>query len=342
MPQPGDVSVPDLLAKRLVIVSGKGGVGKTVISSALGLVAARRGKRVLLVKMDDQGRTAQLFGTPPLGDRVMKLTDEISAIQVDPVTVVADYLKKQLKVRRLVDMIVTSDLFQNWFRVSPAIKEMISLGKVQSLVEETSFWRRKATYDLVIFDAPATGHGLGLLRLPEQASKLLIGGMRKNALSVQALLQDHRSTSLVLVAIPEEMPVTETIHFYEGAQAIGMPLGCVVLNGAHADRCSAEQVEALAASPAAAAAVRSLVGATAGSGAEAGALDDGAIAAALTRAGSRSVSQRQLTERYAAQLRAEVALPLLEVPHLATESFGMDDLKRIANHLATLLPEGDA
>jgi anion-transporting ArsA/GET3 family ATPase len=177
-------------------VSGKGGVGKTVVSSALALIASRRGKNVLLVKLDDQGRTAQLFQTPPLTDRVAPLRESISAVNLDPKTIIGDYLLKQLKLRKLVDMIIGSRLFDAWFRVSPAIPEMISLGKVDSLVDERSWWRQTPVWDLVVFDAPATGHGLGILRLPEQASKLLIGPMRKNALAVQALLEDATRTGL--------------------------------------------------------------------------------------------------------------------------------------------------
>lgn len=320
----------DLLGKRLIIVSGKGGVGKTVISSALGLIASAHGMNVLLVKMDDQGRTAQLFGSPPVTDRVSPLRENISAINLDPTTIVADYFQRQLKIRRLVKHIVGSKLFESWFRVSPAIKEMICLGKVLDLVEESSWWRRKRTWDLVIFDAPATGHGLGLMRLPEQASKLLIGGMRRNALEVKALLQNHKSTSLVLVTLPEEMPVSETVHFYAGALAIDMPLSCVILNQTAPARFAdgdLEALEALLDGEPAGVAMEALLGHT----------PDDQIRAALREAARVSRTRRELTEHYTAQLTERVPLPRIDVPHVYTESFGFAELEQVATSLARAL-----
>jgi len=317
----------DLFSKRLLVVSGKGGVGKTVVSSALGLLAARRGKSVLLVKMDDQGRTAQLFGTPPLTDRVAPLRGSISAVNLDPKTVAADYIYRQLRIRRLVRHIVDSQLFESWFRVSPAIKEMILLGKVSSLVEERS-WLRGRTWDLVIFDAPATGHGLGLLRLPEQAAKLLIGGLRKSALAVGDLLSDPTRTNVLLVTIPEEMPVNEAIHFYESArEGLAVKLAAVVLNAAFPARFPPEQigeVEAAAGSPAARAALDGLAPAAEG-------------AAPLRRAAERSAQRSELTARYAGVLRERVDLPLLELPYVYAERFGYAELEQVAGHLAAAL-----
>jgi anion-transporting ArsA/GET3 family ATPase len=320
----------DLLGKRLLIVSGKGGVGKTVISSALGLIASAHGKNVLLVKMDDQGRTAQLFGAPAVTDRVSPLRENISAINLDPTTIVADYFQRQLKIRRLVKHIVGSKLFESWFRVSPAIKEMICLGKLLDLVEESSWWHKKPTWDLVIFDAPATGHGLGLLRLPEQASKLLIGGMRRNALEVHALLKNHKSTSLVLVTLPEEMPVSETVHFYKGARSIDMPLGCVILNATAPTRFQdgdLDALEAVLSGPSGLAAVNALLGTN---GPPPG---DNGVHAAIREAARTNQIRGELTARYSAELTKTVALPRLDVAHIYTESFGYAELERVAADL---------
>jgi anion-transporting ArsA/GET3 family ATPase len=318
----------DLFSKRLLVVSGKGGVGKTVVSSALALLAARRGKNVLLVKMDDQGRTSQLFGTPPLGDQVMPLRESISAVNLDPKTVVADWITAQLKIRRLVRHIVDSRLFESWFKVSPAIKEMVCLGKVSSLVDERTWWRQSPVWDLVIFDAPATGHGLGLLRLPEQASRLLIGPMRTNALAVQALLENQTLTGLVLVTIPEEMPVNEVVHFYEEARArTSVPLSCLLLNGAAPRRVEGAGLPEVAAAlddPRGEAALRALFE---------GRVSAAAGRDALLRASEWSQVRGALTERYRSELRARVALPLVELPYIFSEQFGFAELEQMAGCL---------
>lgn len=331
------MSALDLFSKRLLVVSGKGGVGKTVVSSALGLLAARQGKNVLLVKMDDQGRTSQLFDAPPLGDQVIALREGISAVNLDPKTVAAEWIQGHVKFKRLVRHVVDSRLFESWFRVSPAIKEMICLGKVATLVEERTWWRQTPVWDLVIFDAPATGHGLGLLRLPEQASKLLIGPMRTNALAVQALLENPTLTSLVLVTIPEEMPVNEAVHFHDEAKAgTSVPLSCVVLNGAYPRRlqgASPAEVEAALAAPAGEAALHALT---------AGRLAPEAARAALLRAAERDQVRGALTEHYRGELRSRMALPLLELPYVFAERFGFAELEQVAACLGDALRPAEA
>jgi len=322
------VSFADLLDRRLILISGKGGVGKTVVSSALGLLAARAGKRVLLVKLDDQGQTARLFDVPALGDRVTPLCDGVAGIHLDPVTIVSDYFQRQLRVRRLVRHITSSRLFQSWFRVTPAIKEMICLGKVWDLVEERTFWRKHPVWDLVVFDAPATGHGLGLLRLPQQAGRLLMGPMRTSALGVQALLEDPAQTSLVVVTIPEEMPVNEAIHFVtEARRHLEIDLAGVVLNQAHPERLADEP-----ATPALAAAGEPALAALLGDGAP-----PDAVVEALDEARGRARARAELTRRYGDQLRAAVDLPVVELPRLFARSFGLAELEQVAAALAAVL-----
>jgi anion-transporting ArsA/GET3 family ATPase len=319
----------DLFAKRLVVVSGKGGVGKTVISSALAQVASARGMNVLLVTMDDNGRAAQLFESEQsVGDRITPLRGGVSGLYLDPSTVAADYFHKQLRVRALVRHIMGSRLFQNWFRVTPAIKEMICLGKVWDLVEESSWWRNKPTWDLIVFDAPATGHGLGLLGLPEQASKLLMGPLRKNALGVQAMLENAMTTGLLIVTIPEEMPVQEAVHFYDQAQEhLRVPLEGVVLNAISPERFTeTPDVEPILADPQGSAALEVLVGARVE-----------AAVSALTEAADYSAARARMTARYRSELEERVDLPLVEVPHVFSELFGFTQLQRVADSLERAL-----
>ena len=280
--------------------------------------------------MDDQGRTSQLFGAGPLGDRVTPMRDSISAIQLEPKTIVADYLVRQVKIRRLVEHIVGSRLFDAWFRVSPAIKEMICLGKVEGLVEERTWWRKEPVWDLVIFDAPATGHGLGLLRLPEQAAKLLIGPMRTNALSVQGLLTNQKTTGLLIVTIPEDMPVNEAVHFHDEARAhTSVPLSGVVLNAAAPARFDAASAAALPAALAGAP-LGPLAGALFGDPA----VEPGAGAATsevLARAAAWSQVRAETTARYRDELRARIPdLPLVEVPFVFAEQFATTELEQVA------------
>ena len=320
-------SLRGLLQKRLLVVSGKGGVGKTTVSAALALVASSLGKSVLLVKFDDQGRTASLFETQPAGDRVTPLRDTISAVNLVPSTIVADYFHKQLRIKSLVRHIMNSKLFVNWFRVSPAIKEMILLGKVWDLVEERSWWRNKPVWDLVIFDAPATGHGLGILQLPDQATKLLLGPMRKNALGVKAMLDNPKMTSLLLVTLPEEMPVNETVHFYEQAQEhLRIHIAGVVLNAVpplRFGRGDLDSVDAALEEPSVQAGLEALVGEG----------QPAALRESVVRAATYSCERRELADLYRQELRKRVNLPVIELPYVFAESFGLLELEALAGVL---------
>ncbi|MBL4847886.1 MAG: ArsA family ATPase [Planctomycetes bacterium] len=325
----------DLLSKRLLIVSGKGGVGKTVISSAIGMIAASRGQKVLLIKMDDQGRTAELFESNPVSDQISPLRDGISALNLDPITVVSDYFTKQLKIKRLVKHIIASRLFQNWFRVSPAIKEMICLGKVWDLVDEKTWWRSAPKWDLILFDAPATGHGLGLLRLPEQASKLLIGPLRTNALGVQAVLEDAERTGLLLVTLPEEMPVNETVHFHTEARAKVPRVAqeAVILNSAAPDRFGETTPDpATCETDAAKAAMAALIGSE---------IAPEIVAEAFRHATEVGQARAALTKRYREELKQRIRLPLVEVPYVFSAAFGFAQLERISTILERKLIEAE-
>jgi len=334
--------MPDLLQKRLLIVSGKGGVGKTVISSALGLIAASRGQKVLLIKMDDQGRTAELFESGPVSDQISPLREGISALNLDPITVVTDYFTKQLKIKRLVGHIIGSRLFQNWFRVSPAIKEMISLGKVWDLIEEKTWWRSAPVWDLILFDAPATGHGLGLLRLPEQASKLLMGPLKTNALGVQAVLEDAERTGLLLVTLPEEMPVNETVHFHTEArvQVPRVAQEAVILNAAAPDRFGERDPDPASWSgESGQAAMKSMVGS---------ALEAEVTSEAFRHAAEVGQARASLTKRYREELKQRIRLPIVEVPYVFSAAFGFKQLEQLSGHLernliaAGLIPAREA
>lgn len=316
-----------LLERRLLLVSGKGGVGKTMISAALARLAARAGKRVLLVNMEGQGRTAQLFGVDRLQSEPTELAPGVWGAVLDPKDVAFQFILRQLKVRRLVRHIVDSNLFDAWFRVSPAIKEMICLGRVWSFTEDKSRWRKTPTWDLVVFDAPATGHGLGLLQLPEQAGKLLLGPMRTRALEVQAMLEDRARTGTVLVTIPEDLPVNEALHFHrELTGTLGMALDLLVLNMAFPDRFGGEapDLEHLLGSEAGARALTRLLGPSA----------DTPAAVAAVRA---SCARGTRTRGYARELAEGTGQPVAEVPFVYAEHFGLEELTQVEDTLARAL-----
>src|SRR5205807_2642496 len=185
----------------------------------------------LRVEMDREDRLAERFVTAQIGSRIAPLRDNISAVDLAPRTVLEDFFRSHVKVKAVYGPILDSRLFNYFFEAAPALRELVCLGKVWKLVEDRSWWTSRFKWDLIVFDAPATGHGLGLLNVPESASHLLLGGMRTSALKVRDMFRDPAITALNIVTVPEEMPVSEAVMLYKGARDdLRMPFGYLFLN----------------------------------------------------------------------------------------------------------------
>ena len=154
-----------LLDKRLVLVTGKGGVGKTTIAAALGLAAARRGKRVIVCEVAAQQRLPAMLGQPDADGAEQELAPGLFAVAVDPERTKEEWLRYQLRSDTLAGLLGGSRVFQYLTAAAPGLTELVTMGKVWDLAQ---LERRTegAVYDLAIVDAPATGHGLAMLRAP--------------------------------------------------------------------------------------------------------------------------------------------------------------------------------
>jgi len=312
----------DLFEKRLLIVTGKGGVGKSTVAAALALLGSRRGKNVLLVEMDTEDRLGDLFETPPVGDKIVPLRENVSAVDLAPRTVLEDFFRSHVRVKAVYGPILDSRLFNYFFQAAPALRELVCLGKLWKLVEDRSWWSQKPKWDLIVFDAPATGHGLGLLDVPESASHILLGGLKTSALKVRDLFRDPTTTALNIVTLPEEMPVNEAVMLYQGARdGLRAPFGFLFLNSVFPERVTESEARDLDALDDAAL----VPAAQAAFGAEA------AGAASGLRAAVRFERERAaLSLRYAKEVSDRIDLPVVEVPYLFTDRFGFAQVERIA------------
>jgi anion-transporting ArsA/GET3 family ATPase len=225
--------VTSLLDKRLVVVTGKGGAGKTTVSVALALAAARRGKRVVLCDVTGQ-------------DRVSQLAPELATVSVDPELAKQEWLRYQLKSRTLAGVLGGSNLFQYLTAAAPGLTELVTIGKVWDLAQLEPRTGAPAS-DLAIVDAPATGHGLAMLRAPSTyASIARVGPVGRHAERIDAFLRDPRQTGVIGVALPEEMPVNEAIEFERAlARELGMATDAIVVNAVHPARFRPAEVERL-------------------------------------------------------------------------------------------------
>lgn len=234
-----------LLERELLFVTGKGGVGKTTLSAALGLVAAERGLRTIVVELGDQGRLPALFGEPaPQTGAETMLRQRLWSISIDPDQALLEWLQ-QLGGRVSGRVLASSTTFQYFAAAAPGAKELVSMVKIWELTQGRRWERRADGYDLVVIDAPATGHALGLLQSPQTFGAIArVGPIAGQSKRVRELLQDRTRSGYVAVALPTDMAVTETLELQDGLrQGIGRALDAVLLNGVLPSRFTTAELE---------------------------------------------------------------------------------------------------
>jgi anion-transporting ArsA/GET3 family ATPase len=220
-----------LADKRFVLVTGKGGVGKTTVSAAEALALAGKGKRVLVAMCNAKERLSVMLGVPPIGAQVVAVAHNVWAVNIEPEKALEEYGILVLHSRALYKTLFDNRYVRTFLRAVPGMQEWAMLGK--------AWWHTtekgpdgSLKYDIVILDAPATGHGLDMLRVPKVILDVAPHGLlRRDAERAWSLFQDATTSAIVLVTAPEEMPTTETIELARALGEMGLPVGRVVVNG---------------------------------------------------------------------------------------------------------------
>ena len=199
----------DLLDRRFLFVVGKGGVGKTTVATALALEASRRGKKVLLAMVNCKERVSRLLGTDPIGPEIVTLRENLDAVNMTPDAAMEEYGMMILKVRAVYNALFSNRLVRAFLRGTPGLEAWSMLGKA---FYHASPPKGEPDYDLVIVDAPATGHALDMLRVPFVIESVAPAGMlRRDAARAVELFRDPTQAGAVVVTLPEYMPVSETL-----------------------------------------------------------------------------------------------------------------------------------
>jgi anion-transporting ArsA/GET3 family ATPase len=311
---------PALLDRRLLFFTGKGGVGKSTVTAATALLAAERGKRVLLIEVDAKNNLTALFEHPPVGFEPRQVHPGIFAMQMDTEASLREYLKVQARVPVFGRIGPLARAFDFVATAAPGVKEILTVGKVVWELRESL--QGRADWDLIVVDAAATGHVISQLDAPRAIQDLVqMGPVRNQTQWMVELLSDPELTALNVVTAPEEMPVNETIELVHRARTeLDVPLGVVIVNRVlpelftHADEAVFEVLRA----PEACATLAE----HAGSGVTA-VLDAARLAVSMRR--SRSV--------HLAHLREQVDLPLLLIPYLFVRDHGLRVTRMVADAL---------
>lgn len=224
-------------SEKLLIVSGKGGVGKTVLSSALAAVCASNGPTILLSL--DGGLPAHPVFDVPVAYQPREILPDLWIADLDSLSAIREYVKRKVPFSGLYDSFLTSQMFRDFAEAAPGFQELMCLGKIYDLVSESRFQR-------VVVDAPATGHLKTLLDVPAAAANVVqVGPLNHNARKIHDMLLDPERTRVLLAALPEEMAIREACELREFCIQRRMNTGPVLVNQYVAQRFRPDEVEAL-------------------------------------------------------------------------------------------------
>ncbi len=305
------MSVPRLLDRRLIFVTGKGGVGKSTVATALGVLAARRGLRTIVAELASQERVREAFHLHGDTFEEVQIGERLFTISIDPENAMEEYLR--VKTGPIGQRLGSSRLFQAFAMATPGMRELLSIGKVWELAQLERRTHGADTYDLVIVDSPAAGHGVGILRTPRTFAEIArVGPIAHQGRTIAATIADRDFTAVVAVATAEEMPVNETLWLQAELAEDRLPLDAVIVNALYrerfrpAERRKLQSARRRATSP--------LLGA--------------ALGAALSEQ-ERATRQREQLGRLADGLGQ---VPI-ELPYLFSEELGLPELEQLADGL---------
>lgn len=210
-------------------VTGKGGVGKTTLAATLARLMAARGRRVLLVEVDPRESLHHLLDIPPSGGAAVRVDERLWLENVQPVRVLEALVRQKVAVAALARKIVGTEVFRHFAEGAPGMKEMAVLGHAMQVVRGEA----KPKVDMVVLDAPATGHGMSLLWAPLLVSEVLgKGPLGRLAGEVGDMVRDPAQVAVVIATTAEEMPVQEALELIAGLrERLGRPPELLVVNG---------------------------------------------------------------------------------------------------------------
>ncbi|MEW6581510.1 MAG: ArsA family ATPase [Actinomycetota bacterium] len=309
---------PPLLSRRLCFVIGKGGVGKSTVAAALGMSVARTGRRTLVVEVPAGEHRSALFARAHVRHgHETEIAPNLWGLSIDVERATEEYLASQLRVRAMVELLAKSHAFHHFTAAAPGLAELVTIGKIWSLAVALRPDGRAPVWDYLVVDCPATGHGLALLEMAGNVGDLAASGpIRDQAERINQVVTHPAATGIVVVARPDELPVTEAIETAATLRNRGLPVALAVMNGMRPSRFTPEEARVVRA-----AAER---------------LADAPAAPALRAAAEAAVAELDRVDEGAAQaarLADGAALPVVELPEIDHRRFDLVAVRALSDAL---------
>jgi anion-transporting ArsA/GET3 family ATPase len=296
----------------LILVLGKGGVGRSTTAAAIASRCAAAGRKTLLFEANANDRFASFFGADKVDDEIRRLAENLYAVNTNPAAALEEYGLMILKFRRVYNLVFENRFVKSFIRAVPGMEDYAVLGKAWFHTTEEK--RGKPVWDTLVFDMPASGHARSMLRIPKAIIDAVPDGpLSRDAVSLWSLLRDKVRTAVVLVTLAEEMPTNEAIELAASLDdELDIAIDRLVINQLYPDRFPAG-------SPS-----RAVLEATANATGD---------LAAVARCASLTAARRELNDTYLAQLASSIQAPRIELPFLFAESLGRDEIAALAERL---------
>jgi anion-transporting ArsA/GET3 family ATPase len=301
--------------KQLIIIGGKGGVGRTTVALALGTTLARHGRRVLVTHARSKQRLANLLGCPHVGEQICAVEENLWAVNMNPTAAIREIGMMVLRFKTLYNAVLENKLVKHFLRAVPALEQYSMLGKAWfHTTEKLADGRPK--YDTVIFDGPATGHLINMLRIPQVILDTVPSGpLIRDAEKAQQLLSDARRAMMWIVTLAEEMPVSETLDLHRAAtQELGIHVGGIIVNQLYPDDFQRDDI------------LRGDLQRLRGHCSE-------PQLKQMVRAAQTMCSRRDINNKYMEILDKKLSLPRAELPNLFVDELDRDSLDTLSRRL---------
>ncbi len=304
--QPARLDLEALLSRRMVVVTGKGGVGKTTVATALALLAAGRGKRVLLTQFESLVDAGQLLRSEPVATDMEEVEPGLWVVNMTPRSALREYGLLIFRLRAIVKAVLENRTVRHFLRAIPGLDDYAMLGK--AWYHTTEVERGRSRFDLVVVDAPPTGQMLKVFGVPGVIQRSVPDSMlTRDATTIQAFLTNPERCQAVIVTLAEELPVSETLELEKGVRELGMDVAGVVINALYPvsrNVALLEEVQAAAAET------------------------NGRLATLLEEA-CIFHRRRAINEHHLAHLARRSQAPIRELPLLFTDGLGRSQLNEL-------------